>query len=189
VNEGAGFAVREAAPEDMGAIARIYDNHVLTGLASFEEEPPGEDEMRRRFSDVKERGLPWLVACDAGGAVVGYAYVAPYRLRVAYRYTLEDSIYLAPEAQRRGVGRALLSDLLARATSLGYRQIVAVIGDSANLSSIALHERMGFRHAGLLPATGFKFGRWVDSVLMQRALGEGASTMPANPALERRAQR
>ncbi len=108
---------------------------------------------------------------------------------MAYRYTLEDSIYLAPEAQRRGIGRALLGALLAHATAFGYRQIVAVIGDSANLSSIALHERLGFRHAGLLPATGFKFGRWVDSVLMQRALGEGASTTPANSASERRVQR
>ncbi len=178
MTEGAGFAVREAAPEDIGAIARIYAHHVLTGLASFEEEPPGEDDMRSRFADVKERGLPWFVAREPGGAIVGYAYAAPYRLRSAYRYTLEDSIYLAPEAQHRGIGRALLAALVARVTALGYRQIVAVIGDSANLSSIVLHERLGFRHVGLLPATGFKFGRWVDSVLMQRELGEGAETTP-----------
>ena len=178
MNDGPGFAVREAASEDIAAIARIYDHHVLTGLASFEDEPPGEDEMRRRFADVRARGLPWLVARDADGAILGYAYVAPYRLRTAYRYTLEDSIYLTPEAQRRGIGRALLGALVARATALGYRQMVAVIGDSANASSIALHDRLGFRRVGLLPATGFKFGRWIDSVLMQRELGEGAATPP-----------
>ena len=178
MNDGAGFAVREAVPEDIAAIASIYGHHVLTGLASFEEEPPGEDEMRQRFADVRRRGLPWLVACDPRGAILGYAYAAPYRLRSAYRYTLEDSIYLGPGAQGRGIGRALLDALVARAAALGYRQMVAVIGDSANHSSIALHERAGFRHAGLLPATGFKFGRWIDSVLMQRALGEGAATAP-----------
>ena len=178
MNAAAGFAVRAAASGDIGAIARIYAHHVLTGLASFEEEPPGEDEIARRFADVSGRGLPWLVAADAAGSILGYAYAAPFRLRSAYRYTLEDSIYVAPEAQRRGIGRALLSELIKRTTALGYRQIVAVIGDSANLASITLHERLGFRLIGALPATGFKFGRWVDSVLMQRVLGEGAATAP-----------
>ena len=178
MNDGPGFAVREAAPEDIAAIARIYAHHVLTGLASFEEEPPSEDEMRQRFADVRGRGLPWLVACDAAGTVAGYAYAALYRLRSSYRYTLEDSIYVAPELLRRGIGRALLTALVARTTALGYRQIVAVIGDSANQGSIALHERLGFRYAGLLPATGFKFGRWIDTVLMQRELGAGSSTPP-----------
>jgi L-amino acid N-acyltransferase YncA len=178
VNDGPGFAVRDAAAEDIPAIARLYGYHVLTGLASFEDEPPGADEMRRRFADVKGRGLPWLAATGADGAVLGYAYAAPYRLRAAYRYTLEDSIYIATEAQRRGIGRTLLTELIARTTALGYRQMVAVIGDSANLSSITLHERLGFRHAGLLPASGFKFRRWVDSVLMQRELGAGATTLP-----------
>ncbi|HUK61617.1 MAG TPA: GNAT family N-acetyltransferase [Stellaceae bacterium] len=178
MNAAAGFALRAAAPGDIGAIARIYAHHVLTGLASFEEEPPSENEIAQRFADVTERGLPWLVACDAAGMVVGYAYLAPYRLRSAYRYTLEDSIYITPGAQRRGIGLALLGELIARATALGYRQIVAVIGDSGNIASITLHERLGFRHVGVLPDTGFKFGRWIDSVLMQRALGEGASTAP-----------
>jgi L-amino acid N-acyltransferase YncA len=178
VNDGPGFALREAGPDDIAAIHRLYAHHVLTGLASFEEQPPDADEIGRRFADVAARGLPWLVACDKGGAVLGYCYAAPYRLRSAYRFTLEDSIYLAPEVLRRGIGRALLSALVARVTSLGYRQLVAVIGDSANLPSIALHERLGFRHAGLLPATGFKFGRWVDTVLMQRELGDGAASPP-----------
>lgn len=178
MNAGAGFALRAAASGDIGVIARIYRHHVLTGLASYEEEPPDEDEIGRRLADVTGRGLPWLVASEPAGAIVGYAYLAPYRLRSGYRYTLEDSIYVAPEAQRRGIGRALLGELVARATALGYRQIVAVIGDSGNVSSIALHERLGFRHVGALPATGFKFGRWVDTVLMQRALGEGATTTP-----------
>ena len=178
MTEAPGFTVRDAAAQHLAEIARIYDHHVLTGLASFEDEPPGEDEMRRRHADVVARGLPWLVACDAAGAVMGYAYAAPYRLRVAYRYTLEDSIYVAPPAMRRGIGRALLAALIARCTETGHRQMVAVIGDSANMASIRLHEGLGFRRVGMLPASGFKFGRWVDSVLMQRELGEGAATLP-----------
>jgi phosphinothricin acetyltransferase len=178
MSEAPGFALRDAAAGHLAEIARIYDHHVLTGLASFEDEAPGVGEMARRHADVAARGLPWLVACDAGGAVMGYAYAAPYRLRHAYRYTLEDSIYLAPPAMRRGVGRALLGALIARCAAGGYRQMIAVIGDSANVASITLHERLGFRHVGVLPATGFKFGRWVDSVLMQRALGEGTDSLP-----------
>jgi L-amino acid N-acyltransferase YncA len=178
MNEAPGFALRDAADEHLAEIARIYDHHVLTGLASFEDEPPGEDEMRRRHADVVARGLPWLVACNAAGRAEGYAYAAPYRLRHAYRYTLEDSIYVAPPAMRRGVGRALLAALIARCAAAGYRQMVAVIGDSANVSSIRLHEGLGFERVGLLAASGFKFGRWVDSVLMQRELGEGATTLP-----------
>lgn len=178
MNEAPGFAIRDAAAEHLAEIARIYDHHVLTGLASFEDEPPGEEEMRRRHAEVVARGLSWLVACDTAGHVLGYAYAAPYRLRVAYRYTLEDSIYVAPPAMRRGIGRALLRALIARCTETGHRQMVAVIGDSANMASIRLHEGLGFRHVGMLPASGFKFGRWVDSVLMQRDLGEGAATLP-----------
>jgi L-amino acid N-acyltransferase YncA len=178
MNGAAGFALRDAASEHFPEIARIYGHHVLTGLASFEDEPPGEEEMRRRHADVQARGLPWLVACDAAGGVKGYAYAAPYRLRSAYRYTLEDSIYVAPDAMRRGMGRALLTALLARCAAAGFRQIIAVIGDSANVPSIALHDRLGFRRVGLLPASGFKFARWVDSVLMQRELGDGAATPP-----------
>ena len=174
----AGLVVRAANAADLPAITAIYAHHVRHGLASFEEQPPDEDEMRRRWDDVVSRGLPWLVAV-AAGRVCGYAYAAPYRLRSGYRYTLEDSIYVAPETHRRGVGRALLEALIARCTALGYRQIIAVIGDSANVASIALHEGLGFRHAGVLPATGYKFKRWVDCVLMQRELGEGAATPPA----------
>jgi L-amino acid N-acyltransferase YncA len=171
-------AVRDAAQHDFREIARIYDHHVLTGLASYEEEPPGEDEMLRRGSEARERGLPWLVAFTGRGAVVGYAYAMPYRLRSGYRYTLEDSIYVAPEDLRRGVGCALLGELIERCTMLGYRQMVAVIGDSANTASIGLHQKLGFRPVGMLPSTGFKHRRWVDTVLMQRALGDGDTTAP-----------
>jgi phosphinothricin acetyltransferase len=171
-------AVRDAAQNDFGDITRIYGHHVLTGLASYEEEPPGEDEMLRRFVEARERGLPWLVVCTGRGAVVGYAYAMPYRLRSGYRYTLEDSIYVAPEDLRRGVGCALLGELIERCTSLGYRQMVAVIGDSANAASIGLHQKLGFRPVGMLPSTGFKHRRWVDTVLMQRALGDGDTTAP-----------
>ncbi len=148
------------------------------GFGSFEEEPPAPAELARRRADVLARALPYLVAASPQGAVLGYAYAAPYRARSAYRYSVEDSIYVAPEAGRRGVGRALLSELVRRCTAAGYRQMVAVIGDSANDASIGLHERLGFRRAGLLPAIGFKHGRWVDSVLMQRELGDGAATLP-----------
>jgi len=177
MTEAPGFAVRDASSADIADIARIYGFHVLRGLASFEDVPPGEAEMRGRYADVEARGLPWLVATAADG-VMGYAYAAPYRLRTAYRHTLEDSIYIDPKVMRRGIGRALLTKLLARCTATGHRQMVAVIGDSANVASITLHERLGFRRVGLLPATGYKFGRWVDVVLMQRELGDGAATLP-----------
>jgi phosphinothricin acetyltransferase len=176
--EAPGFTVRDASSADIADIARIYGFHVLRGLASFEDVPPDEAEMRRRHADVEARGLPWLVATAADGSIIGYAYAAPYRLRTAYRYTLEDSIYIDPNTMRRGIGRALLAELLARCTATGHRQMVAVIGDSGNVASITLHERLGFRRVGLLPATGYKFGRWVDSVLMQRELGDGAATLP-----------
>jgi L-amino acid N-acyltransferase YncA len=180
-----GFALRDAASDDLPEIARIYGHHVLTGLASFEDEPPDEADMGRRYADVMARGLPWLVAYDGARRVMGYAYAAPYRLRSAYRYTLEDSIYVAPDAVRGGIGRALLAALIARSTDLGYRQMVAVIGDSANVPSIALHEQLGFARVGVLAATGWKFGRWVDSVLMQRALGGGADAPPLQGAADK----
>jgi L-amino acid N-acyltransferase YncA len=171
-------AVRDAAAEDFREIARIYGHHTLTGLGSFEEEPQDEAEMLRRGAEARERGLPWLVASVDRGAVAGYAYAMPYRLRSAYRYTLEDSIYVAPETLRQGIGHALLGTLLARCTALGYRQIVAVIGDSGNAASIGLHQGLGFRPIGILPSVGFKHGRWVDGFLMQRALGDGDTTLP-----------
>jgi len=172
------IAVREAASHDFPGITRIYGHHVVHGLATFEDEPPSEDDMLRRYIEVQMHRLPWLVAEGGGGAVVGYAYAMPYRLRAAYRFTLEDSIYVAPDAMRRGVGCRLLSDLVERCTALGHRQMIAVIGDSANAASIRLHEKLGFRHVGMLPASGFKHNRWVDSVLMQRALGDGDTSVP-----------
>jgi phosphinothricin acetyltransferase len=170
--------LREAREADVRRIAAIYAHHVLTGLASFEVEPPDEAEIARRLTDVRSRGLPYLVA-EADARVVGYAYAAPYRGRLAYRHTLEDSVYVDPGCTGRGVGQALLERLVAECAARGYRQLVAVIGDSGNRASIALHEACGFARVGLLPAVGFKLGRWVDSVLMQRALGDGDRTPPA----------
>lgn len=173
----AGVTLREAGAGDVAAIAAIYAYHVRHGLASFEDEPPREDEMSKRMAEVKARGLPWLVAVDDRG-VCGYAYAAPYRLRSAYRYALEDSIYIAPDRLRRGIGRLLLQRLIELSAAANCRQMIAVIGDSANAASIGLHERLGFRRVGLLPAVGFKHGRWIDCVLMQRELGRGAATLP-----------
>jgi L-amino acid N-acyltransferase YncA len=150
---------------------------VLHGLASFEEAPPTVDEMGRRRDEIVARGLPYLVA-EQDGRVVGYCYASPFRMRSAYRFTLEDSIYIDAAEVGRGIGRALLEPLLARSAELGYRQMVAVIGGSDSVPSIRLHERLGFARTGLLPAIGFKFGQWVDTVLMQRALGPGAATPP-----------
>ena len=169
--------VRDSRPEDMDRIQAIYAHHVLTGLASFEEVPPDVPELARRRADVLGRGLPHLVA-EAGGAVAGYAYAGLYRPRAAYRFTVEDSIYVASTAQKRGVGKALMQALIADCEARDYRQMVAVIGDSGNAASIGLHSHLGFVSAGVLKAVGFKFGRWVDSVLMQRPLGPGESSLP-----------
>ena len=168
---------RPAAPADLAAIQAIYAHHVLHGLASFEEEPPSLDEMRRRHDDCVGRGLPWLVA-DFAGSVAGYGYCSPFRARPAYRYTLEDSVYVRQDALGKGVGSAILRELIVRCEALGYRQLVAVIGDSANAASINLHARLGFVRAGMLRSSGFKFGRWVDSVTMQRPLGAGDASRP-----------
>jgi phosphinothricin acetyltransferase len=161
--------VRDSRDEDMPKIHAIYGFHVLHGLASFEEEPPCIDELSRRRGDVLGRGLPYLVA-DMGGVVVGYGYAAPYRSRPAYRFTVENSVYVDHNLRRRGVGYVLLSALIARCAERECRQMIAVIGDSENVASIALHERLGFIRIGTLHAVGFKFGRWVDTVLMQRPL-------------------
>jgi len=169
--------VRPAAPQDLPAIQSIYAYHVLHGLASFEEEAPALGEMRRRFEEVTGRGLPYLVA-EGSGEVLGYGYCAPYRDRSAYRFTLEDSIYVKHGQQRKGTGKALLAELIVCCEALNYRQIVAVIGDSANAASIAVHASLGFVRAGNLRSTGYKFGRWVDSVLMQRPLGKGDGSKP-----------
>lgn len=169
--------VRPAALQDLPAIQSIYAYHVLQGLASFEEEAPPLEEMRRRFEDVTGRGLPYLVA-EENGEVLGYGYCALYRSRSAYRFTLEDSIYVRQGRQGKGIGKAVLGELIARCETLPYRQIIAVIGDSANAASIAVHASLGFVRAGNLRSTGYKFGRWVDSVLMQLPLGEGDGTKP-----------
>ncbi|GGG27553.1 N-acetyltransferase [Caldovatus sediminis] len=171
-------AVRDSRDADLPAIAAIYGHWVAHGLASFELEPPGVEEMARRRRALLDAGYPYLVAEAAGGAVLGYAHAGPYRSRPAYRFAVENSVYVAPEAARRGVGRLLLPALIARCEQAGFRQMVAVIGDSGNAASIGLHARCGFVHAGLLPAVGWKHGRWVDSVLMTRALGEGSATPP-----------
>ncbi|HUC67661.1 MAG TPA: GNAT family N-acetyltransferase [Stellaceae bacterium] len=174
----AAFVIRPSEDADLPAITAIYGHHVRFGLGSFEEEPPDLAELAQRRAEVLVRELPYLVAAAGAGTVLGYAYAAPYRARSGYRFSLEDSIYIAPAALRRGVGRALLAALVERCAAAGYRQMVAVIGDSGNAGSIGLHEQLGFRRVGLLPATGFKHGRWVDSVLMQRELGDGAATTP-----------
>jgi len=173
-----GLVLRASTATDVAAIAAIYAHHVLSGLGSFEETPPSVEEIARRRDAVLILGLPFLVAAD-GDRVLGYAYAQPYRARSAYRFSLEDSIYVAPDCLQRGIGNALLVDLIERCTKLGYRQMVAVIGDSANLASIRLHEKLGFVRIGMLPAIGFKHGRWVDSVLMQHALGQGVQSLPA----------
>ncbi len=170
--------MRPATPDDLPAIHAIYGHHVLQGLASFEEEPPPLEELRRRFDDVRQRGLPWLAA-EFGGVLAGYGYCAPYRTRSAYRYSLEDSIYVRHGSEGKGVGSALLGALIERCEGLGYRQLVAVIGDSGNAASIFLHASFGFLRVATLRSIGFKFGRWVDSVVMQRSLGPGDSTPPS----------
>jgi phosphinothricin acetyltransferase len=169
--------IRPSCDDDVAAIAAIYGHHVLHGLASFEDAPPTVDEMARRRGEIIAAGLPYLVAED-GGRVLGYCYAGRYRTRSGYRFTLEDSIYVDAAATGRGIGRRLLEPLLARCTELGYRQMVAVIGGRETLPSIRLHEALGFTHIGILPSVGFKFGRWVDTVLMQRALGPGDTTLP-----------
>jgi len=173
----AGVSIRPAEARDIAAIREIYAHHVDHGSASFEERPPDLAEMERRHADVTGRGLPYLVA-EVDGAVAGYAYAAPFRARSAYRYTLENSIYLAPQFQRRGIGAALLAEIIPRCEALGYRKMIAVIGDSANAGSVRLHRRMGFEMVGTLTGVGIKFGRWIDTVYMQRNLGEGSRTVP-----------
>jgi len=171
-------AVRDSRPSDMAAIAAIYAHHVRHGFGSFEEEAPDAQELERRRQEILAKGLPYLVAEDAAGAVLGYAYASPYRTRSAYRFTLENSIYVAPEQARGGIGRALLAALIGRCTALGYRQMIAVIGDTGNDASIGLHAALGFARAGVLRSVGYKRGRWIDCVLMQRPLGGGDAGRP-----------
>ncbi|SDD95656.1 GNAT family N-acetyltransferase [Belnapia rosea] len=170
--------VRPSAEDDIGAIAAIYGHHVLHGTGSFETEPPNEDDMRRRRADVLARRLPYLVAEGSDGAILGYAYASAYRPRAAYRNTAENSVYVRHDVNGHGIGRLLLQELLTQCEALGVRQMVAVVGDSANLASVRLHEAFGFRLVGTLRSVGRKHGRWLDTVLLQRALGEGDGTDP-----------
>jgi L-amino acid N-acyltransferase YncA len=171
------LVIRPATLADIPAITRIYEHAVAHGTATFELQPPDEAEMTNRMRALLDGGFPYLAAED-GGNLLGYAYAGLYRARPAYRFTVEDSIYIAPQAQRRGIGRALLSRLIADSESRGFRQMLAVIGDSAQTASIELHRALGFRMIGTFENVGYKFDRWLDTVMMQRALGEGARTAP-----------
>jgi phosphinothricin acetyltransferase len=164
--------IRDSVDRDVPAIQRIYAHHVLHGSASFEEVPPPADELASRRAGVLHSGLPYLVAETEAG-VVGYCYAAPYRTRSAYRFTIEDTVYVADGQHRRGIGRALLTALIARCDGGPWRQMVAVIGDSNNTPSISLHAQLGFQRVGVLRSVGWKFGRWTDTVLMQRGLNGG----------------
>lgn len=173
----AAVLIRPSRADDLGAIAAIYAHAVLHGTGTFELEPPSADEMAKRRDDVLARGLPWLVA-ESDGEVRGYAYANWFRPRPAYRYCVEDSIYLHPDTRRQGLGRLLLAELIARCTAAGATQMLAVIGDADNAGSIAVHRACGFDDTGRLRAAGWKFGRWLDVVLMQRALGLGDRGTP-----------
>ena len=169
--------VRPATEADAAAVAAIYGHHVLHGFGTFEEVPPSTEEIAGRIAGVLGRGLPYLVA-EAAGAVIGFAYAAPFRPRAAYRYTVEDSVYIAPEAIGKGVGKALVAEVIRLCEGLGLRQMVAVIGDTANAGSIGLHRSLGFEQAGVGRSLGYKHGRWVDIVWMQRALNAGDTAAP-----------
>jgi L-amino acid N-acyltransferase YncA len=177
----AALTIRASLDADLPAITAIYGWNVLHGTGTFETEAPDQAEMTRRRRGVLDKGLPWLVA-SRGDTVLGYAYANQFRPRFAYRFCLEDSIYLAETAQRQGIGRLLLSELLARCEAAGSRQILAVIGDSANLGSIGVHRALGFEPVGVMKAAGWKFDRWLDVVVMQKALGAGAATAPQEAA-------
>jgi L-amino acid N-acyltransferase YncA len=173
-----GVSIRPSDDRDVAAIAAIYRHHVLHGTASFEEVPPEPDEIARRRRAIVTAGLPYLVA-ERGGRVLGYCYAGPYHTRSAYRFTVEDTVYIDAAELGRGIGRALLTSVIERCAERGYRQMVAVIAGSDHQASIRLHQALGFSRIGVLPAIGFKFSAWVDIVVMQRALGEGAGTLPA----------
>ena len=175
------LTIRDSRDDDLPAITALYAHHVRHGGGTFELEPPSADEMRRRRADVLANGFPYLVAEDAQGKVAGYAYANYFRLRPAYRFTVEDSIYVEAGRTGQGVGRQLLSELIARCEARGCRQMLAVIGDSGNTASIGLHAGCGFRFAGALRATGWKFDRWLDTVIMQRELGASDRRPAADP--------
>ncbi len=169
--------IRPASPADLPEIQAIYAHHVLHGTGTFEEIPPSVEEMTGRFTAGTSRGWPWLVATDTSG-VLGYGYYAQIRDRTAYRFTAEDSIYVREDVRGQGVGKALVAQLLETAAQAGFRQMIAVIGDSENIGSVGMHASLGFQHVGVLRATGLKFGRWLDTVYMQKPLGAGDDTIP-----------
>ena len=171
------FKIRASEPEDLGAITRIYAHHVLHGTGTFEIDPPSLADMTQRRADVLAKGLPHLVAEDQG-EVIGFAYCNWFKPRPAYRFSAEDSIYLAPQAHRRGIGRALLEELARQAEAAGVRKLIAVIGDSANAGSVGVHGATGFTQVGILRSCGWKFDRWLDIVLMEKTLGAGDNTPP-----------
>jgi len=173
--------IRPSTPADLPAITAIYGWNVLNGTGTFELDPPDEAEMARRRDDVLSKGLPWLVV-QRDGTVLGYAYANHFRPRKAYRFCLEDSVYLAPEAKGQGLGKLLLAELLGRCEAAGARQMLAVIGDSANLGSIGVHRTLGFEHVGVMKAAGWKFDQWRDVVIMQKALGLGQTSAPKDGA-------
>ncbi len=174
------LSIRKARPADIDRITEIYADAVANGTASYELEPPDRAEMAARFAALTRDGFPYLVA-EAGGIVAGYAYAGAFRTRPAYRFIVEDSVYVAPEARGRGVGEALLQALIAAVRALGFRQIVAVIGDGGPASaSVRLHEKLGFSHSGRLSGSGYKHGRWLDTVFMQLELN-GGTTLPPDP--------
>jgi phosphinothricin acetyltransferase len=172
-------AIRPATEADLDTITAIYGHAVLNGTASYEYDPPSRAEMGSRYAALIAGSFPYLVAETEAGAVAGYAYAGPFRTRPAYRFTVEDSIYISPGSQGRGIGRLLLEQLVAESEKWGARQMIAVIGDGGvNLASVRLHAAMGFSHCGRIEGSGFKFGRWCDTVLMQRPLNGGATTHP-----------
>ncbi|TDV56715.1 phosphinothricin acetyltransferase [Pseudomonas graminis] len=169
--------LRDARESDMPAVQAIYAHHVIHGTASFELEPPTLEQMLQRRAAICANGLPYLVA-ERDGEVVGYGYATLYRPRPAYRFTVEDSVYVRDGMAGFGIGHALLAAVIQHCTASGRRQMVAIIGNSENTASIRLHARLGFRHVGVFESVGFKHGRWLDTVIMQRELGEGATTTP-----------
>lgn len=170
--------IRPSRDEDIAAIAAIYAHHVLHGTGTFETEAPAAPEMAARRADVLSKGLPYLVA-EQDGQILGFAYANWFKPRPAYRYSAEDSVYLAPNLQRQGLGRALLAELLARCEAAGIRKVMAIIGDSANAGSVGVHRALGFTQAGVVEACGWKFGAWRDIVIMQKTLGAGSLEPPA----------
>ena len=171
--------IRDAEENDLRQVLAIYGHHVLNGLASFEETPPDLEEFTERFRAIKSKDLPYVVAQNSHGNILGYAYAGPYRTRPAYRHTVENSVYTAPDAARQGLGRRLLSRVIEHCESLGWvHQMIGVIGDSGNAGSIGLHKALGFEYVGTLKGTGFKHGRWVDTVMTQRAINAGDTASP-----------